>query len=104
MFSQYAIKENDIFLEKRYPQVAKEILGLRINLREIRGMNKIGIVISMMKDHCIKTELLDGNKQLASMLTSGFLQTSHLESLFDSCRQNKRFMSELETYIALKLT
>jgi hypothetical protein len=103
IFTQYAIKETDNFNEVRYPLVAREIDGLQVGLRDITSVHKTGIVISLLKDHCIKTEWLDSNKQLASMLTSGSLQTSQLESLFDSCKQNRKFLSELETYIAIKL-
>ena len=103
IFIQYDIKDTDSFQESIYPRVVLEINHLQERLRDIKSDHKTGIVISLLKDHCIKTDWLDGNKQLASMLTSGFLQTSQLESLFDSCKQHKSFLSELEAYIAIKL-
>ena len=104
LFTQYTIKETDSFSEDRYPRVALEVEGLQSSLREIKSDHKMEIVISLLKDHCIKTEWLDGNKQLAHMLTSGFLRTSQLEQLFDSCKQHKKFLSDLETYIATRLS
>lgn len=89
IFIPYDIKDTDSFQESIYPSVAREINHLQVSLRDIKSNHKIGIVILLLKDHCIKTEWLDGNKQLASMLTSGFLQTSQLESLFDSCKPHK---------------
>ena len=103
MFTQYAIKETDTFDEQLYPRVAKEIVGLRDDLREVRSIQKTPIIIAVLKDHSIKTEWLDGNKRLASLLTSGLLRTSHLELLFSSCRHNAKFLSGLEAYISTKL-
>lgn len=102
-FAKYTITETDNFDEHLYPQVAGEIDGLQGRLCEIKGANKVSIIISLLKDHCIKTEWLDGNKQLAWMLTSGFIPTSHVESLFSSCKHNADFLSGLESYIRTKI-
>ena len=100
---QYTVNETDNFDEFCYPQVVRQIDGLRGSLSEIKGVNKVRIIISLLKDHCVKTEWLNSNKQLASMLTSGFMATSHVESLFSSCKHNANFMSGLESYIASRL-
>lgn len=102
-FTKYTINETDNFDEGLYPQVAGEIEGLHGSLIAIKGTNKVSIIISLLKDHCIKTEWLDGNKQLAMLLTSGVLQTSHLESLFNSCKHNTNFTSGLEAYMSTRL-
>jgi len=103
MFTQYAIKSNSSFNENVYPRVIGEIDGLQKSLRDIRSQQKSAIVISLLKDHCIKTELLDRNRQLVTILTSGFLRTSHVESLFNSCKGNLTFEAGLEAYITTKL-
>jgi hypothetical protein len=102
-FAQYTINDTDNFDEHRYPQVVGEIDGLQGRLCDIKGANKVSIIISLLKDHCIKTEWLEGNKQLTRVLTSGSVPTSHVESLFSSCRHNAKFMSGLEVYIATRL-
>lgn len=102
MFTQYTINDTDFFDELKYPLVSREIDGLRHDLRKFRSYEKTKIVISMLKDHCIKTEWLDRNTQLAKLLTSGFLSTAQLESLFSSCKHNVKFTSGLEASIAAK--
>lgn len=103
MFSKYIIKDTDNFDELLYPGVATEVDGLKHRLLKFRSADKTRIVISMLKDHCIETTLLDGNKELTRLLTSGSLATSGLESLFESSKGNLNFRNDLETYITAKL-
>ena len=104
MFTQYSIRETDAFDEQLYPRVAGEIDGLQEDLREIKSSHKTKITISLLKDHSIKTEWLEGNTRLASLLTSGLLRTSQIESLFRSSRDIAKFLSGLEAYIAKKIS
>ena len=97
--SKYSIGENDKFSALRYPDVMSEIKGLRESLVAFDNAHKAEIVISMLKDHSIKTEWLTDNERLAKLFTSGSLATSHIESLFNSCRHNKKFTTGLEKYI-----
>lgn len=102
MFAQYAVNAIDHFDERLYPHVVGEINQLQGSLCEIHSANKARVIISLLKDHCIKTEWLDDNKQLAWMLTTGMLPTSHVESLFNCCKHNKKFLSEFENFITDK--
>lgn len=103
MLIKYNIERNASFQEQLYPNVTREMDDLKKRLHEIKSAQKTAIVISLLKDHCIKTEWLDANKQLVTLLTSGSLPTSHLESLFISCKENANFTAGLETYITTKL-
>lgn len=102
LFAHYAVKEIDIFDERLYPEVVNEINQLHGKLCEIQSAFKVRIIISFLKDHSIKTEWIEDNKQLTWMLTKGFLNTSHVESLFSSCKHNKKFLSGLEEFIESK--
>lgn len=104
MFIRYYINDTDRFEESLYPVVVSEITGLHKSLLKIRSYQKIRIVISLLRDHSIKTVWLAGNKELASLLTSGSLATSHLESLFEASKGNQKFLDDLETYITTKLS
>lgn len=103
MFSQYIIEDSDSFHEDRYPRVADEIKGLQQSLLGFKSLHKAPIVISLLKDHSIDSRWLNDNRQLAGRLTSGALQTSDLESLFNACKGKLKFRNELEAYIFSKI-
>ena len=48
-FAKYTITETDNFDELLYPQVAGEIDGLQGRLCEIKGANKVSIIISSIR-------------------------------------------------------
>ena len=102
MLTHYTINDTDYFDERQYPLVSREIDGLQNNLRKITSFDKTRIIISLLKNHSIKTEWLDRNKELARLLTSGSLPTSQLESLFSACKHNANFTSGLEAFITGK--
>lgn len=102
-FAQYTVIPTDTFDERLYPEVISEVNRLEAGLSKFHSSNKVSIVISILKDHCIKTEWLNDNRQLAKLLTSGFLGTTHFEALFNSSRNNPGFISGLEAYITFKL-
>src|SRR5688572_27871760 len=99
LFTQYIIEDSDSFNEDRYPRVADEINDLQQSLLEFKSLHKAPIVISLLKDHSIDSRWLNDDRQLAGRLTSGTLQTSHLESLFNACKGRAKFLHELEAYI-----
>jgi hypothetical protein len=82
MLAKYIVKDTDSFDEHQCPNVVMEITKLQQSLVSIKSVHKVQIVISLLKDHSIKTDLLSINKELARLQTSGALPTSHLESLF----------------------
>jgi hypothetical protein len=101
MLIQYNIKGTDVFDEKLYPEIVKEVEELSHRLFNIGSDQKAAIVISLVKDHSIKTALLNTNQELVRMVHSSSSKTSHLESLFGSSRSNGDFQRGLETYIGL---
>lgn len=103
-FTQYSISDTERFDVRHYPHVASEIDGLHSALHEIKSDRKAAVIISLLKNHSIKTEWIGGNKKLTMLLTSGVLHTSHVESLFSSCKHNADFLLDLESYISTKLT
>jgi hypothetical protein len=102
-FSKYLIKDSDSFDAPGYPRVVREIDDLQVSLGQIQSAYKTRIVISMLKDHSVKIEWIEGNKQLVTLLTSGSLSTSDVESLFSACKDNLKFMAALEAYISTRL-
>jgi hypothetical protein len=101
MLIQYNIKDTDVFDVKFYPEIVKEVEDLGHRLFNIASDQKAFIVISLVKDHSIKTVLLNTNRELVRMVQSSGVRTSQMESLFASCRGNRDFVNGLETYIGL---
>lgn len=103
MLKLYNIKNSDTFDASHYPDVEKEIEELTHTLVNIRSEHKAGIVISLLKDYSIKTEWLERDRELARLVRSSAVETSHLESLFSACKDKPKFLEGLETYLRLKL-
>jgi hypothetical protein len=99
MSVQYNVGDTDVFDEKLYPEIVREVEELNQHLFNLGSDQKASIVISLVKDHSVKTVLLNTNRELVRMVQSSRVRTSHLESLFASCRRNHIFLHGLETYI-----
>jgi hypothetical protein len=103
MFEVYTIKDTDTFDIHRYPEVESEIVIISKHLNKLQANHKSEIVISFLKDHCIRTAWLKDNAEVAKMMTSGFLNTRQTESLFNTCKHNNRFLTGFEQYISSTL-
>jgi len=101
--SFYHIGINEQFSSANFPNVALELTALNQGISHIPIYFKGEILISFLKDHCLKTDWIDANPALAKLVTSGFLKTSHIEALFESCRRNKPFLSDFEAYMNKQL-
>jgi hypothetical protein len=97
------IKDNEKFNPANYPKAFYELSVLSQGLEHISIYFKVEIIISYLKDHSLKTDWVEANPALSRMVTSGFFKTSHLESLFESCRNNKAFLKDFEDHISKKL-
>ena len=103
MLDTYKVADSDTFRQELYPTVIAEILHLSQALSGLRSAHKSAMIISFLKDHRINSKWLEGNKELIHALTSGAIPSSHLESLFNACKHNKMFLSDLEEYITAKM-
>lgn len=99
----YNIGEADIFSAALYPQVVDEVMNLKQRSLEMNTPFKEQVVISFLKYHSITSTWLESDREICKLMTSGALKIAHLESLFNSSRQNKTFLEGLETYIKVQL-
>lgn len=97
------IGETDKFNPDNYPHMVAEIAGMLKAISHIPVYYKRDIVISYLKDHSIKNEWIAANPDLATLLVSGKVSTTHIEALFECCRWNKAFRFDLEQYLKRKL-
>jgi len=62
------------------------------------------IIVSFLKNHCLRCEWIAANPVLAQLVSSKSVRSDKIESLFESCQTNSVFSQELETYLKGKLT
>lgn len=103
MRHKYEVREQDMFDQVFYPDVMNELEAINVNTRRMSGNDKSDIVISFLKDHCIKIGWVERNPKLVKYITSRSLATTHIESLFDSCRGNTSFLGGFEACIRKQL-
>jgi hypothetical protein len=94
------IKDYEKFSPVNHPKAFHELSVLNQGISHLPIYFKVEIIISYLKDHSLKTNWVEANPALSRMVTSGFFKTSHLESLFESCRNNKVFQNDVEEYIS----
>lgn len=97
------IKDSEKFNPENHPHAIHELSALSQGISHISIYFKVEIVVSFLKDHCLRTDWIHANLPLTRMMTSGFFKTSNLESLFESCRSNKVFLTEFEHYIGKQI-
>ena len=97
------IKDNEKFSPANYPRAFHELSVLNQGISNVAMYYNVEIIVSFLKNHSLKTTWIEANPALARMITSGFFKTSHLESLFESCRNNKVFLKDFEGYISKQL-
>ena len=101
--SDISIKNNEQFNPVNFPIAMSELAALRSGISDISIYFKVEIIVSYLKNRSLAIDWVDANPALARMVTSGFFKTSHLESLFESGRNNKTFLKGFEEYISNQL-
>lgn len=94
---------NEKFNPVNYPNAISELSAISMGVADTSIYFKVEIIISFLKNHSLQTNWVEANPKLSRMITSGFFKTSHLESLFQSCRSNKVFLNDFEAYIGKQL-
>ena len=97
------IKNNEKFNPANFPVAMSELSALRSGISDISIYYKVEIIVSYLKNHTLSIDWVDANPALARMVTSGFFKTSQLESLFESYRDNKIFLTGFEEYISKQI-
>ena len=98
-YRKYNIRNTDQFRPDDYPKILNELSDISSGIAGLSGLHKEDIIVSFLKDHSLKNEWLTANPAVAGLITSKHFETTHLESLFDSCRVNIRFAEDLEDFV-----
>jgi hypothetical protein len=103
MAIMYEVTEDQKFDLQFYPEVQRELVIISNHLKQMKGDHKAEIVISFLKDHCIKTEWFKENDDVIKLITSRFFGTEHIEALFKGCKANRVFLNDFERCISTSL-
>jgi hypothetical protein len=113
MFQSYLFMSNNTsnitftnkerFDPANFPNAMSELVALRSGTSDISIYFKVEIIVAYLKNHSLPIDWIEANAALTRMVTSGFFKTSYLESLFESYRDNKTFIIDLEEYISKQL-
>lgn len=103
MYHKYEVNSDDQFQQDAYPSVISELENINRNTARMSGSFRSDIVISFLKDHSLEIQWIEKNPKLVKFITSRSLPTSHIESLFESCRGNRSFLTGFEACIKRQL-
>ena len=98
-YQRYLIRPTDHFDPASYPFLEEKIPFLKVELDKIFSAHRTEMIISYFKEHYIKSEWEISNPGLVEMINSKALALSDFEELFESCKKNTVFTTELETYL-----
>lgn len=89
----------DVFNAGKYPEMVKELNVLKKNAVHTPIYFKVEIVISYLKNHCIKNKWIRANPKLVALMISNSSKTMQIESLFELYRFRQLPLKGYETYI-----
>lgn len=95
----YHIKDSDRFDPFHFPKVETEIIAIAAATAGLTSNGKQQAIISYLKHHSMRTEWVNAHPVLAKQIAGDIINTSHVESLFDSGKNNLQFILDLENYI-----
>jgi hypothetical protein len=103
MNTKYEIALTDTFREQDYPDIIKELALFRQYTVDLPCVDKATMLISFLRDHSIRSDLVYAHPDLVGCITSRQTVVIHMESLFESCSANNFFRSDFEQYIRHQL-
>ena len=97
-YQKFSIKDTDHFMPSEYPQLEASIQQV-VDQLAAEPVIKIEMILSFVKDHCINSKQVSEYPGLASLISTGSLTLQVMETLFEACKKNPVFKTELEQYI-----
>lgn len=103
MDNTYTTEISDIFNQADYADVTAELTLFKQSVAALPDSYKATMLISFVKDHMIRSDLVRAYPELVSHITSRQTPVMHLERLFEACRANISFQKDFEIYIRHQL-
>ena len=103
LYKKFSIGNTDHFNPEQYAFIADDLALMIEQTKHIPRDFRAEIIVSFLKNHCLRCEWIAANPELARLVTSKSVFSSKIESLFESCQSNSVFFRQLETYLKGKL-
>lgn len=103
MYKKFSIGNADQFNPGDYAFIADDLAIMIEQVKDIPHDFIAEIIVSFLKNHCLRCEWIAANPELAQLVASKSVRSDQIESLFESCQGNSVFSRELETYLKGKL-
>lgn len=93
------INDEGIFSPSAYPQVVEELRVLKEQASIFPSTYKWEIIVSYLKDHCLKNVWIDANPSLTKLMTSRRLATNGLEAFLEVAKKQPVLLHSFEKYL-----
>ena len=103
LYKKFSIGNADHFNPEQYAFIADDLALMIEQIKHIPRDFRAEIIVSFLKNHCLRCEWIAANPELARLVTSKSVFSSKIESLFESCQSNYVFSRQLEAYLKGKL-
>src|SRR5690242_5930302 len=95
-------KLND-FHPAEFPEITEELAELKKRLKDFHQADDSQVIISFVKDHLIRADLVASHPALTKILQSKG-SCAHLENLFLITNRNTKFRDSLERYLKIEMS
>lgn len=99
----FTISPAQYFNYHDFPSLRVELDSLKKELKNYPKDNAADIIVSFAKNHSLKNECFDKNKELSNAIVNQELKIGTIEALFKACERNKHFESEYQNYLLTEL-
>jgi len=93
----------DDFVPTDYPELISDMEVIRKTIQKTGNNFASEILISFCRNHSIKAELVNQNRDFTNKVVSGQVPIEQIEHLFKLNRNNKTFIEELQKYLQKSL-
>ena len=99
-YQKFLVGEADRFDPANFPDLTPCLQQIVAQLNRESAGPKTEMLLSFVKDHRIKSQLVTDHPVLANLISTKSLPLAMLEDLFESSKSNPSFRTDLEKFVS----
>ncbi|GAA4746215.1 hypothetical protein [Flavisolibacter ginsenosidimutans] len=99
-YQKFRVGESNSFDPASFPELQPCLQQIVAQLNRESAGPKTEMLLSFVKDHRIKSQLVADHPALANLISTKSLPLAVLEDLFESSRTNPSFRNDLEKFVS----
>lgn len=99
-YQKFLVNDTEQFEAANYPALEPSLRKMVTQLSSEPYGPKAEMILSFVKDHCMRSEQVAEHPALANLISSKTLSLQVVEDLFEASKKNPAFRKDLENYIA----